>query len=513
MTRVQEMSKGITIDDPSSDIDNQPTETVSKSKPKDQPKPLMAPAMNWEPVKQSLEEDSAGNDKVQKTETRHSAKERAVAGYDSRLGQTSGANQSGPRSRIISDIAINLKRQGTNNNRIGSALNRLHNAGTRLSLRPDVEYIEIPPANMPYSTKGRGKSPKDNPTWLCNLYMGDILLASVEAGNKPNSKAAASEKAVSILESSAFTVTTEKKVSKLGRTYSKEVVPWDQKRKSQTFPANVQNGCGAAPPTWTLDKFILTEPKNPTSSVGILINSAQSNHVQILFETSDDIHTVNGQTGYVCETIINGVTIATAVHMNQKSVRYESADKALALLKQTCPILRKNPEKAQDIAIKRDEISSERPSKSKYTAIDESNIGHKILKLMGWTGGALAKDGIVEPIQASEKVSREGFGFSIPVPKDSKTHQIDMKAVRKVIEDYVCSGQRDDLIFTSALSKDERKAIHLTCARFNLKSQSYGKRAERYLVIRQKRSVNELVQDVVESGGTCGQYELISPGQ
>ena len=39
-------------------------------------------------------------------------------------------------------------------------------------------------------------------------------------------------------------------------------------------------------------------------------------------------------------------------------------------------------------------------------------MGHKLLKMMGWSGGGLGKggSGISEPITAESVINREGFG-------------------------------------------------------------------------------------------------------
>ena len=42
--------------------------------------------------------------------------------------------------------------------------------------------------------------------------------------------------------------------------------------------------------------------------------------------------------------------------------------------------------------------------------IEQSNVGHKLLKMMGWSGGGLGKggQGISEPIRAAEFNKRQG---------------------------------------------------------------------------------------------------------
>ena len=85
-----------------------------------------------------------------------------------------------------------------------------------------------------------------------------------------------------------------------------------------------------------------------------------------------------------------------------------------------------------------------------------SGIGHKLLKMMGWTGGGLGKGGagISEPITAQTIVNREGLGT-----KSAST--MFKKQIRQIIEEYAASTNPYDLVFTSGFDNDQRKEMHL----------------------------------------------------
>ena len=45
-------------------------------------------------------------------------------------------------------------------------------------------------------------------------------------------------------------------------------------------------------------------------------------------------------------------------------------------------------------------------------ALGPDSVGHRLLKMMGWSGGGLGKggSGISDPITAASVINREGFG-------------------------------------------------------------------------------------------------------
>lgn len=85
------------------------------------------------------------------------------------------------------------------------------------------------------------------------------------------------------------------------------------------------------------------------------------------------------------------------------------------------------------------------------------NKGFKMMKLLGWTGGALGTtgDGIKEPVNIEVKIDRRGLGLS------SKSSKLDYTFFEK----YLTTYKRDetatyDLVFSKEFDKDERKTLH-----------------------------------------------------
>ena len=92
----------------------------------------------------------------------------------------------------------------------------------------------------------------------------------------------------------------------------------------------------------------------------------------------------------------------------------------------------------------------------KSKEIGNSNIGNKLLRMMGWSGGGLGKggSGISEPITASAIMNREGFG--------SKNASREFKQkIKKIVEEYAASSNPYDLVFTSGFDNEQRKEMHM----------------------------------------------------
>ena len=153
------------------------------------------------------------------------------------------------------------------------------------------------------------------------------------------------------------------------------------------------------------------------------------------------------------------------------------------------------------------DLSGAAEAASNKAELPNSNIGNKLLRMMGWSGGGLGKggSGISEPITAEGIVNREGFGAK------SAPH-IFKRKIRQIIEEYAASPNPYDLVFTSGFDNEQRKEIHQIARKLGLKSKSFGKNEDRFITIARKFDAQQLIDELMRMGGSSEKYDLIAPG-
>jgi len=142
----------------------------------------------------------------------------------------------------------------------------------------------------------------------------------------------------------------------------------------------------------------------------------------------------------------------------------------------------------------------------KKDALGSSNVGHKLLSLMGWAGGGLGRDGggIAEPITAKSVFGRDGLG-TIGTGKHFK------QKIQKIVQEYIGSHSPYDLVFTTGFDNEQRKVMHEIARRFGLKSKSFGKGDSRHLTISRKLDPRSMLEDLAKRGGESEKYILKPP--
>ncbi|XP_072040389.1 uncharacterized protein [Amphiura filiformis] len=375
------------------------------------------------------------------------------------------------------------------NCRLDQPLQILCNAAQKMNNKK-IE-VECVPVKVPVEEDGEIVEKRES--WIVNIYMENMKLITYNSPKGMDQKVAKSNTAEecinNLMNPRSLTINRQKKTSPKGKEFDKEVVvvplPW-LKDETQGYKEKYRQNTDeddtlSFDPDDPFANFVLIEIQSQKIQeefryIQSLQNSSQSNKGSKLEVTvSDTKIPLNGEEVWLCKCVLNGVLIGFATHEDEKMVKHCAAKVAVEFLRKKCPIVKRNHDYEVDQKaaiplthiVKDGETEVGLPSSSKV--ISEENIGHKMLKIMGWTGvGGLGKGGfgISQPIIPIEHIRREGLGFS--------EKGLNTDAVTKIIEDYISSGNQDPLVFPSSLNRDERKQIHTIAHKFNLRSKSYG---------------------------------------
>lgn len=207
-----------------------------------------------------------------------------------------------------------------------------------------------------------------------------------------------------------------------------------------------------------------------------------------------------------CSIFINTKLLAECSGANQKLAKKEASTIGLKELQKYYYTIKIKHNVNGDANITTTSMLKNTP---KEDSISDDNIGKKLMKLMGWTGGGLGKSqqGIVEPVTIKQQISREGLGL-----KSNCCTMNDLKLKSKdVMRKYLAGDMQNDLIFSADFTNDERAIIHQIARQMGLKSHSYGPKNQRTLVISRKIDVRDLVEELKSIGGVTNKYELIEP--
>lgn len=237
---------------------------------------------------------------------------------------------------------------------------------------------------------------------------------------------------------------------------------------------------------------------NPQSIVARIANSNNNINVEWKFNNIGE--------NVKCIILCNKKNIGQGVGQNQKASKKEASIVALEELKKhyyTIKVTKNLTPTVPDgnLGLKNQPVTDD--------SLKGDNIGSKMMKLMGWSGGGLGKQsqGITEPVSLQQHISREGLGL--------KSGMFNMgqfkKKCHEVLQNYLRGDTSLDLVFSPSFSNEERAIIHQVAQQIGLKSQSYGPKSQRTLTISRKIHPMELVHELLELGGVTEKYELVKP--
>lgn len=193
------------------------------------------------------------------------------------------------------------------------------------------------------------------------------------------------------------------------------------------------------------------------------------------------------------EIHIGGKLAAKASSDNMKTAKSEAFEAAITELRNHCYLIKPNPN-ADCITINKcDNNITANVNKAPELGekkIDSSNIGYKMMKMMGWSGGGLGSttQGREEPVGYLLKSNRSGLGTA---------NKIDRNYFQTILYNYLKSDDIRDLSFEPTFTKEERAILHEIAGKLNLKSSSHGKGKERSLAISKKIPHDLILQEVL----------------
>ncbi|XP_055898302.1 uncharacterized protein LOC106050132 isoform X2 [Biomphalaria glabrata] len=370
------------------------------------------------------------------------------------------------------------------------------------------------------------KKQKTKDPVICHVFLNDIKIASGEGfGARCHAYEAALQKifmpylrlvnlddpSSAELHASVTPFSPDsQKVDTLSPTFNSEKVETNTAKKRQEDSTNNEDdNLNYFREFKPIEDFVIVEPlmpdteNRPTCTLG---RSASFNQMIVEY---DYLSCDDGD--FRCILKIEGKVLADMKGVTKPDAKNEAAAEGLKRLRQMCWTIKIKKVIDSDFTVTKEEILSHINEQSNVIYNDNTNIGNKMLRKMGWSGGGVGKDrsGISEPIMLTSVFNRQGFGLDTG---NGVTGEF-RKRVREVIQNYAASSDQEDLLFSNEFSSEQSKVIHGISKELKLKCKSRGKGQERYLCIHRKRTSDQLISHIMSCGGETAKYKLVPPGE
>ncbi|XP_065306532.2 NF-kappa-B-repressing factor-like [Dermacentor albipictus] len=276
--------------------------------------------------------------------------------------------------------------------------------------------------------------------------------------------------------------------------------------KQQTSPEKVctQQNLTGDDGMLDLETLVVVQALNSScDAMSTLSRTACANRLRGTFEVE------SAESGFKCTYILGNCEIKHGVGETKQEAKLEAASASLAYLQSVAPTLRmKRRVDGHGPELTKNTFGTPGES-SAQGQIASENIGHKLLKMMGWSGGGIGKEGlgIVEPVMLKETCGRNGLGFSGGPARMNSNFKT---KVHQVLKEFADTVVLQDLVFSPEFDNEERKYVHSVARRYGLKSVSVDGPSGRFLTVRHKLSVRQLVDTILASGPT-EKYEVVMP--
>jgi len=215
------------------------------------------------------------------------------------------------------------------------------------------------------------------------------------------------------------------------------------------------------------------------SSVSIIYESCQRCNIFIDFVFDECVEVSKGVLQFSCLLYITSIEISRGKGWTKKDAKHDAAKNGINKLMDEQPIIYKSDLNHDHLnTVEKGQLV--RRSYETAPKLDDSNLGNKLLRKMGWKGsGGIGKHekGIADPIFLDAAEGRKGVGH------EHKNSSIKRDSVEKTLVDFIRDDQQTEIRFSNDLTSEERAIVHMRCQKFGLRHKSHGKGEDRYLVV------------------------------
>lgn len=148
--------------------------------------------------------------------------------------------------------------------------------------------------------------------------------------------------------------------------------------------------------------------------------------------------------------------------------------------------------------VQKSEILQGNGSTTTQQSVSVGGVGGQLLRKMGWNEETSAQSSQV--FDSHSNPGRSGLGFA---PQESSALR---QNIEQRLHEFV-NSDKDELVFSSEFSVDERKMIHTLCNQYKLHHKSHGKGNDRQLVI-QKRPNTQANSSAAQQTSYKQHYEF-----
>jgi len=232
-----------------------------------------------------------------------------------------------------------------------------------------------------------------------------------------------------------------------------------------------------------LTLYLPSHEETDWNSISIIAESCQRCHIFWEIVSDECVEVSKEMYQFSSFLYITSIEISKGKGMSKRDAKHDAAKNGIKKLMDKQPIIYKSD-------INHDHLSTiekgqlVRRSYETAPKLDDSNLGNKLLRKMGWKGsGGIGKHekGIADPVFVDAVEGRKGVGH------EQKNTSIKRDSVEKTLLDFIRDDQQTEIRFSNDLSSEERAIVHMRCQKFGLRHKSHGKGDDRYLVVSKKK--------------------------